>query len=152
MTTRHEGLYLPDAMLLSMREAGKTLDEIAQANYAATGFRPDRANLLTRLSRLGAEATYGSHRALLPWDIAPEHNRSRWRRMLQAKSKQLAGADLTEVEMRAVNLLDFLLNPKRGRCLVVTYHRDIGFCLVDAEPGEEIIRHPGGAVTLEVVR
>jgi hypothetical protein len=142
MVTRNEGAYLPDEVLLALRQAGKTLREIALANFKATGFEPDRAQLSRKLTALGAESGVTTHRSLLPWEIRPEHNSSRWRRMLQAKSKQLAELPLSETEERAVRLLDFLLDPERGRHFVVTYHAEVGFCLVDAGEGEEIIRPP----------
>jgi hypothetical protein len=141
MVTKNEGRYLPDAELLAMRRKHMTLAEIAEANYQARGFRPDRGNLSILLRDLGAEGRPVPV-LLRHWTTRPEHMNSRWRRMLSAKSAELDGDALSERQRRDVNLLEFLLNPKRGRKFVVTYHRQVGFCLVDAMPGEDYIRVP----------
>jgi hypothetical protein len=144
MVTKNEGRYLPDAELLAMRRERMTLAQIAEANYQATGFRPDRGNLSILLRDLGAEGRPVPV-LLRHWNVRPEHQNSRWRRMLAAKSKELEEGreTLDERERRAIDLLEFLLNPKRGRKFVVTYHWQVGFCLVDAMSGEDYIRVPG---------
>jgi hypothetical protein len=83
-----------------------------------------------------------SHRDLLPWRIAPEHNSSLLRHMLQAKDRDRQGAELTDTDRKLVAGLDRLLN-RRSIPLVVGYDRKLGFYLaLRDDRDDDIIRRP----------
>lgn len=136
--------WMRESKLLSLHRAGRTYDEIADANYRSEGWRPSKSSVMRKLRSIeGLELPpRASHADLLPWSIAPQHNSDMFRRMLQAESRWRKGYELSRNERDARSLLnDFLWG--RGAPLVVAYRRDIGFFLVrriDADV--DIIRHP----------
>ena len=130
------------AKLRALFSAGLTYDEIAEANERSTGWRPTRSGVAKKFERLDFPPRHLSHVDLLPWDVRPEHNQARLRYMLQAESRKRQGVELSEPDLVLVSMLHDLLFG-RGKLLVVGYHPEVGFFLVDREDDDaDIIRAP----------
>lgn len=130
------------AKFRALVNAGLTYDEIAEANERAEGWRPSRSSVKYHLDMLNLEPRNLSHKNLIPWKVRPEHNNSELRHMLQAESRSRQGKELSATDRKLVSQLhDHLFG--RGRLMVVTYHREVGFGLVPREDcDEDIIRCP----------
>jgi hypothetical protein len=136
------GPWMPTAKLRALFNAGLTYDEIADANERSEGWRPTRAGVAKKFERLDFPPRNTSHIDLIPWRIAPEHNKDRIRYMLQAESRKRKGMELSESDRILVSLLHDLLFG-RGRFLVVGYDRSLGFYLTDRkDDDQDIIRLP----------
>lgn len=136
------GRWMPTAKLRALAHAKRTYDEIAEANFRSEGWKPSRSAVLRKLESLGIERRYPSHTNLIPWRVAPEHNRSVIRHMLQAESRKRQHKALSETDRKLLSRLDEMLFG-RGTPMVVTYHPDTGFALVMREDDDEdIIRVP----------
>ena len=130
------------AKLRALFSSGLTYEEIAEANERSTGWRPTRAGVAKKFERLGFPPRNAHHDDLIPWKIAPEHNKDRIRYMLQAEGRKRQGRELSDSDRVLVSLLHDLLFG-RGRFLVVGYDREIGFYLVDrTDSDEDIVRAP----------
>lgn len=135
-----ERIWMSTARLRAYARAGRTLDEIAELNARETGWEPSRSTVSKKLAAMGEEPRHLSRRDLVPWNIRPEHQGSRFRLMLQAESRRRAGQTLSRTDRKYVNLLDDLLMG-RGVPLVVGYNPDTGFYLTDrTESDQDIIR------------
>jgi len=134
--------WMSMSKLRALFNAGLTYDEIAEANERSEGWRPTRSGVKRRLDALGFPPRRASHRDLLPWRIAPEHNHDRIRHMLQAESRKRQGLKLSKTDRVLVSLLHDLLFG-RGSFFVVGYDRTIGFYLTDRLDSDiDIIRLP----------
>lgn len=137
------------AKLRALFQAGRTYDEIAEANERSTGWRPTRGGVARKFERLGFPPRHASNTDLLPWlktaggpGIAREHNKSRLYYMLLAESKSRRGEELSDSDRVLVGLLNDLLFG-RGRFLVIGYDRKVGFYLTDrTDDDDDIIRRP----------
>jgi hypothetical protein len=139
---------MPTSKLRALFNAGLTYDEIALINERSEGWRPSRDGVKKKRERMGLPARRPSHRDLLPWTIAPEHNSNRLRHMLQAESRKRAGLSLSSKDKILVNLLHDLLFG-RGSLLVVGYDRHIGFYLIGREDSDtDIIRRPSQDISI----
>jgi hypothetical protein len=122
-----------------------TYDEIAQINFRSEGWLPHRSSVLKRLQHLGLPARNASHKDLIPWRVREEHTQDRLRYMLQAESRKRQNLALTESDLRLIDGLHGLLFG-RGKLMVVGYHPDVGFHLVErADEDDDIIRAPRNA-------
>jgi hypothetical protein len=136
------GPWIATAKLRALFNAGLTYEEIADANERATGWRPQRSGVAKKFERLGFPPRHASHVDLIPWKIAPEHTKDRFRYMLQAEGRKRQGAELSDSDRTLVSLLHDLLFG-RGRFLVVGYDRKIGFYLSDrTDDDADIVRLP----------
>jgi hypothetical protein len=135
--------WMRESKIVSLFRAGRTLEEIAEANERSEGWKPSRSAVSRKLERMGLEGPpRASHADLLPWKIAPRHNSDMFRRMLQAESRWRQGFTLSKNEEDARSLLNNFLWG-RGAPLVVSYNRDIGFYLVRrVDADADIIRRP----------
>lgn len=134
------GPWTSTAQLRALAAAGKSHAEIAAANEAATGWRPSRAAVKRRLDRLGMPPRRLSHRGLIPWQIAAEHNKAIERYMLQAESSRRQGKRLSATDRKLLRLLgERLAGPPPQ---VITYDPAAGFAFVPREPadGDAIVR------------
>ena len=139
---REGGRWMPASKLRALFAAGLTYDEIALINERSEGWRPARNTVSEKYRVMGMPPRRASHRNLLPWDIAPEHNSSIFRHMLQAESRARAGGELSETDRKLTARLHEQLFG-RGKLMVVGYHKDVGFYLTTREDGDEdIIRAP----------
>ena len=128
------------AKLRALSRSGRTLDELATLNEAETGWRPTRSTVSKKLLALGETPRHASRRDLMPWQVKPEHNSSRFRLMLQAESRRRSGLDLSNTDLKNVDLLTNL-TMGRGVPLVIGYDRVIGFYLADRTDADtDIIR------------
>lgn len=137
-----ERVWMSTAKLRAYARAGRTLDEIAEINGRETGWTPSRSGVSKKLAAMGEEPRHQSRKDLIPWDVKPEHSRSRFRLMLQAESRRRSGLKLSNTDRKYVNLLDDILMG-RGVPLVIGYHRDVGFYVTDrTDSDQDIIRMP----------
>jgi len=136
------GNWLSDRYLLALHGDGQTLEAIAAANEAETGWRPTRSGVLRKLQKIGAPYRYGSHKLVIPWRIAPAHRQDPLRYMLAAESRKRQGVELSQPEERLVDLLHDLLFG-RGREWVVDYDDEDGFALRPRRDSDaDIVRMP----------
>jgi hypothetical protein len=139
---RTGGRWMTTAKLRALFNSGLTYDEIAEANERSEGWKPSRAAVLRKREAMDIPNRRASHRGLIPWKIAPEHNSSEYRHMLQAESRAREGGELSETDRKLTALLHERLFG-RGKLMVVGYHRDVGFYLTDREDwDEDIVRAP----------
>lgn len=132
--------WMSTAKLRGYARAGLKLEEIAERNEKETGWRPDKSTVSKKLRDIGEDARHASRSDLTPWKIRPEHVNSRFRVMLQAESRRRTGAELSDTDRKAINLLEDLIMG-RGTPLVVGYHPEIGFYLTDRnDSDQDIIR------------
>ena len=136
------GDWMSTARLRAMLLAGMSYNDIADANWRETGWKPSKAAVMRARERLGIPGRRASHADLLPWHLLPEHRRSRLRYMLEAESRRRQGAKLTETDRSLVaTLVDLLFG--RNVSLVVCYSPSIGFYLVERdETDTDIVRLP----------
>jgi hypothetical protein len=139
------GQWMPDTQLRALWDAGRTYDQIAEANHDTEGWRPSRAAVLRKLQRMNVPKRNAAQPDLLPWRIAPQHGHHVFHDMLQAQSRRQQNQHLSEADRRLVNGLHKMLcgGP---RSLVITYHPEVGFALVPRQDGDGVyIRppHPG---------
>jgi hypothetical protein len=135
--------WMSTAKLRALFELGWTYDEIAEANERETSWRPDRSTVAVKREALGFPARYSRHTELLPWNVLPEHNDHRFRRMLQAESRRRQGGELSYEDRSFVGVLTNLLFGRGEIPLVVGYDQRIGWYLADRTDGDEdIIRRP----------
>ena len=139
---RSGGKWMTSAKLRALFSSNLTYDEIAAINGRSEGWTPSRAAVMRKREALGVTERRASHRDLLPWKIQPEHNSSEFRHMLQAESRARKGAKLSDTDRKLTALLHERLFG-RGKLMVVGYHKDIGFYLIEREDcDEDIIRAP----------
>lgn len=120
-----------------------TLDDIAEINYQEMGWRPDRSTMSKKYLRMGMPPIRHSSQDLVPWKVKPEHNQNRLRYMLQAESRARAGKELSETDRKLIPELNNLLWPGRGKLMVVGYHEQVGFHLLErTDEDADIIRAP----------
>lgn len=132
---------MTSAKIRALFNAGLTYDEIAEINERSEGWKPSRSGVKLKLDSLGMSRRM-SHRDLIPWKIAPEHNNSELRHMLQAESRSRQGADLSDTDRKLTSRLHELLFG-RGKLMVVGYHPEAGFYLAErTDDDEDIIRQP----------
>jgi hypothetical protein len=117
---------MTETKLRALFSAGRTFDEIAQANERSEGWKPSRSAVKNKYERMGEPPRRPRHSDLLPWRIAPEHNHDMFRHMLQAESRARRGGELSDTDRKLTARLNELLFG-RGKLMVVGYHRDIGF-------------------------
>jgi hypothetical protein len=129
------GPWMPAARLRALAAAGASHAEIAQANEAAEGWRPSRAAVKRKLDALGMAPRRLSHGDLLPWRIAPEHNSSMVRHMLQAEGRARQGKQLSDTDRKLRRLLRQRLAGD-GTPQVVTYDPAAGFAFVPREDSD----------------
>lgn len=127
--------------LQTLADAGLDLAEIAAANERIHGWRPSTSAVSRKLRDLDIAPRRMTQHDLVPWSIRPEHRKQRLRYMLQAESRRAAGREISDNDRRLISLLHDLLFG-RGTFLVVTYHPAVGFCLIDWQAGDNIIRRP----------
>ena len=143
--------WMDTRKLRALAAAGWLYEEIAEENERVTGWKPNRATVSRRLAALGIERRHGNRRDLVPWDVRPEHNSSRFRGMLQAESRHRAGQSMSKTDTKLRSMLKDILFG-RGIPLVIGYDPEIGFYLTDrTEQDTDIIRYtplingsPGG--------
>lgn len=136
------GPWLSTSKLRALFSAGLTYEEIAEANERATGWKPTRSGVAKKFERLGFPPRNASHVDLIPWQVKPEHNSSRYRHMLQAESRKRNDIPLSDTDRWLTNMLYDLLFG-RGTLLVIGYDPEIGFYLTDrTDADEDIIRAP----------
>ncbi len=134
--------WMATSKLRALAAAGWLYEEIAEENQRVTGWKPDRGTVSRRLATLGIPRRHGSRRDLVPWDIRPEHNGSRYRAMLQAESRHRAGERLSRTDEKLRSMMNDLIFG-RGVPLVIGYHPEIGFYLADKNDADtDIIRKP----------
>lgn len=139
------GRWMSAAKLRALFKAGKSYDDIAEANYRSEGWKPSRSAVLRKYQAMGMPPRNASHSDLIPWNVRPEHNDSRLRHMLQAESRRRQKRALSETDKKLVQMLDSMLF-NRGKLMVVAYSPDIGFVLADREDtDDDIIRQPESA-------
>lgn len=139
---RAGGRWMTSQKLRALFESGLTYDEIADVNERSEGWKPSRAAVKRKYEALGMPPRRASHRDLLPWRIAPEHNDSIFRYMLQAESRSRQHKELSVTDRKLTSRLHELLFG-RGKLMVVDYHPDLGFVLREREDeDEDIIRMP----------
>lgn len=144
------GRWMPTSKLRVLYQAGLELDEIAEINEVVTGWKPTRSAVSRKFARMGEPPRYSSHADLLPWKVAPEHNSSEIRHMLQAESRKRQGMELSETDKTLIHLLHHLLYRAPGYQMVVTYNRHDGFGLAPRqETDTDIVRGPDSHDVLE---
>lgn len=135
--------WLPASELRALYRVGMSYDAIAEVNERSTGWKPSRSGVMRKLRRIGVERRLASHRDLIPWRIAPEHEHQRLHYMLMAESRRRQGRRLSRSDRTLVSLLKDLLSG-RGVPLVVNYDRRFGFFLIESQDFDlDIIRSPG---------
>lgn len=122
-------LWMDLSGLRELAEEGVYLDEIARVNASITGWKPSKSAVKRKLDALGVPPRNLSHRELIPWKIAPEHNDSILRHMLQAEGRRRQGKELSDSDRSLVKGLN-RLTKRNAIPLVVGYDRSIGFYLV----------------------
>lgn len=136
------GRWMTKQKFRALVNAGLTYDEIAEVNERAEGWRPSRSSVKYHLDTLGLAPRHASHRDLIPWKVRPEHNTSLLRHMLQAEGRARQGGELSETDRKLVGRLHEMLFG-RGKLMVVGYHRDVGFYLIErTDADEDIVRMP----------
>jgi hypothetical protein len=139
---RAGGRWMTAQKLRALFAAGLTYDEIAEANERAEGWKPSRAAVKRKYEAMGMPPRRTSHKDLLPWKERPEHNSSIFRYMLQAESRARKHQQLSDTDKKWIARLHELLFG-RGKLMVVDYHPDIGYFLVEREDwDDDIIRRP----------
>ena len=139
---RRGGRWMTTAKLRALFNSGLTYDEIASINERSEGWKPSRAAVMRKREAMGVTGRRASHQGLIPWKIAPEHNSSEYRHMLQAESRARQGGELSDTDRKLTALLHERLFG-RGSLMVVGYHPDIGFYLTDRiDTDEDIVRVP----------
>ena len=134
--------WMTETKLRALFNAGLTYDEIAQVNERSEGWRPSRSAVKRKYDAMGEPARRSTHLDLLPWKVKPEHQSDLLRHMLGAESRARQHVDLSETDRKLVNRLNELLFG-RGKLMVVGYHAEIGFYLVERQDwDEDIIRNP----------
>jgi len=148
---RSGGNWPTHTKLRALVNSGRTYDEIAQIVFETEpGWDkpPSRSGVKKKLDALGFPPRNKSHRTLLPWKVRPEHQSAELRHMLEAESRrrQLApGEQLSEADRSLIRGLESYLWGRGGRqtAMVVSYHPEVGFSLVQREDyDEDIIRDP----------
>jgi hypothetical protein len=146
------GRWMTSAKLRALFAAGLTYDEIAAVNERSEGWRPSRAAVLRKYEAMGMPSRRTAHTDLVPWRIAPEHNDSVIRHMLQAESRSRQKKALSVTDRKLVaRLHDILFG--RGTLMVVTYDAAAGFGFAMREDADaDIIRMPldGSALRKEL--
>jgi hypothetical protein len=133
---------MTSAKLRALFASGLTYDEIADANFRSEGWRPSRSGVKRKYEAMGMPPRHASHRDLLPWKLNPEHADDLLRHMLQAESRSRQGKAISDTDRKLVARLHELLFG-RGKLMVVGYHQDVGFFLIEREDSDEnIIRAP----------
>jgi hypothetical protein len=142
------GRWMPAAKLRALFAAGRTYDEVAEANLRAEGWKPSRSAVLRKYRELGMPPRNASHTDLIPWNIQPEHSDHLFRHMLQAESRRRQKRPLSETDRKLISRLDEMLFG-RGTLMVIDYHPETGFSLVLREDADEdIIRKPARSASL----
>lgn len=133
---------MTSAKLRALFSAGLTYDEIAIINERSEGWRPARSTVLAKYREMGMPPRRPGSQDLIPWHIAPEHNNSIIRHMLQAESRSRRHKALSDTDRRLVARLHELLFG-RGTLMVVDYNPAIGFAIVPREESDaDIVRAP----------
>lgn len=133
---------MTSAKLRALYRAGRTYDEIAEANFRSEGWKPSRSAVLRKLQSIDLPPRNADHTDLIPWQVRPEHNASLIRHMLQSESRRRKGIKLNETDKKLIRRLDEVLFG-RGTLMVVTYHPETGFAFVMREDeDDDIIRKP----------
>jgi hypothetical protein len=142
------GRWMTAAKLRALYRAGRTYDEIAEANERSEGWRPSRSAVLRKLQSMELPARNSGHKELLPWRVSVEHNGSLIRRMLSAESRRRQGLSLSVTDKKLIRRLDEVLFG-RGTLMVVTYHPESGFAFgLREDSDEDIIRMPESAASI----
>lgn len=135
------GRWMPETKLRALFRAGRSYDEVAEANFRAEGWRPTRSAVLRKYQTMGMPPRNASHTDLLPWNVRPEHSDHLFRHMLQAESRRRQKRALSDTDKKLIARLNDLLFG-RGTPMVIDYHPATGFSLQLAEEDEDIIRRP----------
>lgn len=130
--------------LRGLFSAGLSYEEIAEINERSEGWKPSRSAVKRKYEAMGMPPRRASHRDLLPWRVAPEHNSSVVRHMLQAESRSRGHHALSETDRKLVERLHEILFG-RGSLMVVTYHPEVGFAFVMREDDDEDVIRVNGA-------
>ena len=135
--------WMSDKRLRAAFDAGLTYAQIARVNERSEGWRPSEVAVWRKREALGLPRRRGSRRDLLPWAIRAEHHNDRLRHMLHAESRRREGIPLSDKEKILTALLRELLFG-RGAFMVVGYHPELGFYLVERKDSDiDIIRYAG---------
>lgn len=138
------GRWMTSAKLRALFTADLTYDEIADINLRQEGWRPTKSAVLRKREALGLPGRGKPHADLIPWQVKPQHTPDRFRYMLQAESRRRMGIKQNSKEKILTKLLHDYLFPEHGGFLVVSYHPEVGFHLInrDDEIDDDIIRRP----------
>lgn len=139
---RAGGKWMTTAKLRALFSAGRTYDEIAEANERSEGWRPSRAAVKRKYEAMGMPPRRSSHKDLLPWKLRAEHSDSLVRHMLQAESRARQHKPLSETDRKLTARLNEILFG-RGTLMVVTYHPEVGFAFVLREDTDDDIVRVG---------
>lgn len=138
------------AKMRAMFNQGLTFDEIADRVEEMEGWRPTRSGVKRKFDAMGMPPRRpATAKALIPWRVKQEHNRHRYRHMLEAESRRRRHAKLSGTDHKLLSSMNNLLYG-RGTLLVIDYDWDAGWSLRDREDDDtDIIRAPR---KLEVLR
>lgn len=140
--------WMDEQRLVRFWNMGLTYDDIARANFEATGWRPGREVVARKFQRMGLPPRQTTHhRDLIPWRIRQVHRHDPVYYALQAVSRERQGFEIAERDTyRARWLLDLCTH--RGTPMVVDYLPDKGFIfLLATDDDTDIVRFPDGHTT-----
>lgn len=140
------------AKLRALFAAGRTYDEIAEANFRSEGWRPSRSGVKRKYEAMGMPPRRPSNKELLPWQVKTEHNSHLFRHMLSAESRNRRREKLTETDRKLISRMNELLFG-RGTPLVIGYAAECpdGFFLaLRRDEDTDIIRAPDSASVLRM--